>query len=67
MLTKKEYAVLELRHKKKLTQVELAKQLGISQAAISKFERTAKQKIKDARKVVDVANNLGIKIEEEEL
>ena len=67
MLTKKEYQVLELRKNKNLTQIELAKELGISQAAISKFERTAKQKIKDAHKTIMIANKLGIKMEDDEL
>ncbi len=65
MLTKKEYEVLELRKKKNLTQVELAKELNISQAAVSKFERSAIQKIKDAQKIMKIADKLKIKIEED--
>ena len=65
MLTKKEYEVLELRKKKNLTQVELAKELKISQAAVSKFERSAIQKIKDAQKIMKIADKLKIKIEED--
>ncbi|MCC7574298.1 helix-turn-helix domain-containing protein [Candidatus Woesearchaeota archaeon] len=65
MLTKKEYQVLELRTKKKLTQVEVAKQLKISQAAVSKFERTAIQKIKNAHKIIEISERLGIKLEDD--
>jgi len=65
LLTKKEYQVLELRTKKKLTQVEVAKQLKISQAAVSKFERTAIQKIKNAHKIIEISERLGIKLEDD--
>ena len=51
MLTRKEYQVLELR-KKKLTQVDVASELGITQAAVSKFERSAISKIKDSMKTL---------------
>ena len=67
MLTKKEKQVLELRNKKKFTQVELAKHLGISQAAVSKFERSAIQKIKNAYKTIEISNKLNVKIEDEDL
>ncbi|MBN2459522.1 helix-turn-helix domain-containing protein, partial [Candidatus Woesearchaeota archaeon] len=40
MLTEKEIEVLELRAKK-LTQIEVSKKLGISQAAVSHFEKNA--------------------------
>jgi len=67
LLTKKEYQVLELRTKKKLTQIDVANQLEISQAAVSKFERTAIQKIKNSYKIIDLSKKLGIKIEDDEL
>jgi len=67
LLTKKEYQVLELRKKNKLTQIEVANKLGISQAAVSKFERTALQKIKNSHKVIELAQKLGIKIEDDAL
>lgn len=66
MLTKKEYQVLELRAKK-LTQTEVAKALNVSQAAISKFERSGLQKIKNAKKILEIAKKLQIKIEDDEL
>jgi transcriptional regulator len=50
MLTSKEIEVLQLR-KLGLTQIEVAKKLGVSQAAISSFEKNALKKIEDAKKV----------------
>lgn len=67
LLTKKEYYVLELRNKKKLTQIQVAKHLGVSQAAVSKFERTAIQKIKNAYKIIDIAEKLKVLVESDEL
>ena len=66
MLTKKEYQVLELRRKKKLLQNDVAKQLGISQAAVSKFERSAMNKIKNAYKTIKIAEKLRIMLEDDE-
>ena len=57
MLTKKEIKVMELR-KKKLTQVEVARRLHITQAAVSNFEKRAYSKIKDADNVLSKAKLL---------
>ena len=59
MLTQKEIAVLELRAKK-LIQVEVSKKLGISQAAVSHFEKNALKKIKEAEQTITIAKKLGI-------
>ena len=66
MLTKKELEVLKLRQKK-MTQVEVAEQLGITQAAVSKFEKNALEKIKKAYKAVALAKKLGLEVDEDEL
>jgi transcriptional regulator len=50
MLTEKEIGVLKLR-KLGLTQVEVSKKIGISQAAVSSFEKNAMKKIEDAKKI----------------
>jgi transcriptional regulator len=60
MLTEKEIQVLELRAKK-LTQIDVSKKLGISQAAVSHFEKNALKKIKEAEQALEVAKKLGIK------
>lgn len=65
MITKKEFEVLKLR-KEGLTQVEVAKKLKISQAAVSKFEKNALSKIKEARKTLDIAKKLGVEVQEDE-
>ena len=57
MLTKKEIAVLELRAKK-LIQIEVSKKLGISQAAVSHFEKNALRKIKEAEETMQTARKL---------
>jgi transcriptional regulator len=67
VLTKKEYDVLELRTKNKLTQIEVATKLKISQAAVSKFERTAFQKIRDAYRIIELSKKLNIKLEDDKL
>lgn len=59
MLTKKEIEVLLLR-KQGLTQLQTAKRLSISQAAVSKFEQNARAKAKDAAETVKLAQALGI-------
>ena len=59
MLTKKELDVLTLRQEG-LTQTSVAKRLKITQAAVSKFEHNAKQKILDAQRTVHLAKQLGI-------
>lgn len=58
MLTKKELEVLKLR-RANLTQVEVAKKIGISQAAVSGFEKNALKKIDDAKKVEETVKKLG--------
>ena len=60
MLTQKEIKVLELRAKK-LTQIEVSKKLGISQAAVSHFEKNALRKINEAKETLKIARKLGIK------
>ncbi len=60
MLTEKEIRVLELRAKG-LTQIEVSKELKISQAAVSHFEKNALKKIKEARETIETAKRLGIK------
>lgn len=57
MLTQKEIAVLELRAKK-LTQIEVSKKLGISQAAVSHFEKNALRKIREAEETMQTAKKL---------
>lgn len=57
MLTKKEIDVLQLR-KLGLTQVEVSKKMGISQAAVSSFEKNALKKIDDAKEVERIARSI---------
>jgi transcriptional regulator len=57
MLTKKEIDVLQLR-KLGLTQVEVSKKMGISQAAVSSFEKNALKKIDDAKEVERIAKSI---------
>jgi transcriptional regulator len=57
MLTQKEITVLELRAKK-LIQIEVSKKLGISQAAVSHFEKNALRKIKEAEETMQTARKL---------
>lgn len=65
MLTKKEREVLQLRQKG-MTQVEAAKKLGVTQAAVSKFEKNALDKLRRAKKIVSWAEKLGLEVEEDE-
>ena len=65
MFTKKEIEVLELR-RKKLTQTEVAKKLKITQAAVSKFEKNAIAKIKDAKRLLTLAEKMNLEVEEDE-
>jgi len=60
VLTKKEIEVLKLR-KQNLTQIEVAKRLHISQAAVSVFETKAISKIKEAQKVVQFSKKMKFK------
>ena len=64
MFTKKEIEVLELR-KKNLTQTEVAKRLKITQAAVSKFEKNAIAKIKDAKRLLILAEKMNLEVEED--
>jgi len=57
VLTQKEIAVLELRAKK-LTQIEVSKKIGISQAAVSHFEKNALRKIREAEETMQTAKKL---------
>ncbi len=66
MLTKKEIEVLKLR-KKGLTQLEIAKILKISQPAVSGFYNNSLKKIREARKVSEIAEKLKLKLEDEEV
>jgi transcriptional regulator len=59
MLTEKEIQVLELRAKK-LLQTEVSKKLGISQAAVSHFEKNALKKIKEAEQIIELAKKMGL-------
>jgi transcriptional regulator len=61
MLTEKELAVLKLR-KLGLTQVEVSKKIGISQAAVSSFEKNAMKKIDDAKKVGLLVRQMDLKL-----
>ncbi len=65
MLTKREIEVLELR-KKGLKQSEAAKKLGVTQAAISLFEKNAHRKIRDTVKDLQIIKKMGIKYDEDE-
>lgn len=62
LLTEKEIEVLKLR-KSGLTQVEVSKKIGISQAAVSSFEKNAFKKIEDSKKILKIADQLKIKVE----
>jgi len=64
LFTKKEIEVLKLR-KEGLLQVEIAKKLKISQAAVSKFEKNAISKIRDAKKLLGITKKLKVEVEDE--
>ena len=59
MLTEKEISVLKLK-KRGRTQIEIAKELNISQPAVSKFYNNALKKIKDAEEVIKIKEVLKI-------
>jgi transcriptional regulator len=61
-LTEKEITVLQLRGQG-LTQVEVAKRLKISQAAVSDFEKNAHRKLLDAQEMLDYAKQAGIELQ----
>ena len=58
MLTEKELQVLLLRAEG-MTQVDVAKQLKITQGAVSRFEANAKEKIADAKREIALLKRLG--------
>lgn len=60
MLTEKEITILKLRIKG-FSQVEVAKQLKISQPAVSHFEKSAYKKIDDAKNMLKIVKELKIK------
>ena len=64
MLTKKEMQILELR-KKGMKQEDIASRLRISQPAVSSFERNALKKIREAKQVVEIADSMGIKYDDD--
>jgi len=64
LLTEKEIEVLQLR-KLGLTQVEVSKKIGISQAAVSSFEKNAYKKIDDSHKTLLIAAELKLQAEAE--
>jgi transcriptional regulator len=66
MLTEKELAVLQRRAKGD-SQQEIAKALGITQAAVSKFETNAHKKILEASELFRITETLGLKIEQGQL
>ena len=66
MLTKKEIEVLKLR-KKGLIQQEIARILKISQPAVSGFYNNSLKKIREARKVSEIAEKLKLKPGDEEV
>lgn len=59
MLTDREIQVLKRRMRGE-SQQAIAKSLGVSQAAISKFEKNAHHKILDAEQLLIVAKELGV-------
>jgi len=65
LFTLKEIEVIKLR-KLHLTQQEVAKKLGISQAAVCVFERKTKQKLKEAQRVLEIAKKLHIEVDKDE-
>lgn len=64
LLTEKEIEVLQLR-KLGLTQVEVSKKIGISQAAVSSFEKNAYKKIDDSYEILRIAAALKVEAETE--
>jgi transcriptional regulator len=62
MLTDREIEILKLR-KNKLSQKEISKKLGLSQPAISKFEKNARKKIKDSLETLKIAKELRVEVE----
>ncbi len=65
MLTRREVEVMKLR-KEGNTQVDIAKILNISQAAVSGFERSTIKKVKEAQATIKKAKKVGLEVEDEE-
>lgn len=63
MLTEKELAVIQRRAKGE-SQKQIARALGISQAAVSKFESNAHRKIIEAEETLKLARRSGAQIEQ---
>lgn len=63
MLTEKELEVLRRRAAGEQQQ-QIAHSLGISQAAVSKFETNAHRKIIEATHLLDITRQLGLSLEE---
>jgi transcriptional regulator len=62
MLTEKEIEVLKLK-KSRLTQVDIARKLKISQPAVSSFYNRALKKIKQAEETLKIKKELGVEYE----
>ena len=62
MLTEKELEVL--RRRAAGEQQQIARSLGISQAAVSKFETNAHRKIIGATQLLEISRKLGLSLEE---
>jgi len=60
LFTDKELDVLKLR-KANMTQIEVAKKLGISQAAVSSFEKNAQRKIKESHELLKIIKQMKYK------
>lgn len=63
MLTDKELQVLLLRERG-LLQVEIARRLGITQGAVSRFEANARKKAREALTSLEILRHLGIELGE---
>ncbi len=63
MLTEKELEILRRRMRGE-SQRTIADALGISQAAVSKFETNSQRKILDAEELLRIARELGITVED---
>jgi predicted transcriptional regulator len=66
VLTEKELQVLVLR-KDGVKQTEIAKRMGITQGAVSRFEANARAKIQVAQQQLDLLRKLGITFDDEQL
>ena len=59
MLTEKEIEVLRL-SQKGLNQIAIAKKLGVSQPAVSRFYRNVMRKIAESKEILDVVQTLEV-------